>query len=257
MALSLLGVLIAITFFYKPKSPKEKEILETRKIKENDEVYNHTLKYLKTCNYGERNPNFIKNNYFIYKDNYNRESLLEDFMFYCALSFIKKEDLGIHDEFSRRQVDVFMPPAYINKSIKDIFGRDIYPRRSYKEIYLDRLNTYVDINYDEKKDLYHFISINEEINKYKPKYEEVYYKYLGGEYKKNNNESVITYKEKFIVVEERGKELLLYPSFKKDKLIAKIDSNSFKKEDYLDKGSEITYIYKIYNGRWTYFSSIN
>ena len=71
-----------------------------------------------------------------------------DQKFYCILSFVTKDDLGIKDDFDRKQLSTKIPTPLIQDKIKSIFNLKDYPKRSFKSIYLDRLGVYLDIIYE-------------------------------------------------------------------------------------------------------------
>ena len=233
LAVVLVSLTIYVTFFKKVEKKQHINIIKTKEIKEKDEVYNITLDNLKHCNYGENNINKESYNNYIYKDNYNLETFSIDQKFYCILSFVSKDDLGIKNDFDRKQLYTKIPSPLIRDKIKSIFNQKDYPKRSFKSVYLDRLGVYLDIIYED--DNYLFKAIYEETNQKKSKFNEVNYTVSLG-----NN------KYKFSI----------YKNYKKDTLLKEYEGNQLITDDVIDSGSTITYKFNKINNKWYFKESI-
>ena len=259
LAVVLVSLTIYVTFFKKVEKKQHINIIKTKEIKEKDEVYNITLDNLKHCNYGENNINKESYNNYIYKDNYNLETFSIDQKFYCILSFVSKDDLGIKNDFDRKQLYTKIPSPLIRDKIKSIFNQKDYPKRSFKSVYLDRLGVYLDIIYED--DNYLFKAIYEEPNQKKSKFNEVNYKYISGTYKDNNNEEEIVFKEKFVVIDtvslgNNKYKFSIYKNYKKDTLLKEYEGNQLITDDVIDSGSTITYKFNKINNKWYFKESI-
>lgn len=261
----LATILLSLTVYvYLNKKPIKEDNsnlknIKTRKIKENDEIYNITLSNLKHCNYGENNLNKENYNYYMYKNNYTLETLSLNQKFYCILSFVTKEDLGIKDDFDRKQLNIKIPTPLIQDKIKSIFNLKDYPKRSFENIYLDRLGVYLDIIYE--KDNYLFKAKYEESNQFKSKFKEVITKYITGGYKSVNNQEEIVLKEKFVVIEStslgnNSYKFKIYKNYKKDVLLKEYIGTDLIIEDVINKGSIITYKFNKINNKWYFKESI-
>ena len=261
LAIILLSLTIYVALTKKPKQEEKQNIntIKTREIKENDEIYNITLSNLKHCNYGENNLNKESYNNYLYKDNYTLDTMSLDQKFYCILSFVTKDDLGIKDDFDRKQLSTKIPTPLIQDKIKSIFNLKDYPKRSFKSIYLDRLGVYLDIIYEN--DNYLFKAIYEESNQVKNKFNEVVTKYITGGYKSINNEEEIIYKEKFVVIEttslgNNNYKFKIYKNYKKDILLKEYVGTELITDDVIDSGSTITYKFNKINNKWYFKESI-
>lgn len=261
LAILLLSLTIYVALTKKPKQEEKQNIntIKTREIKENDEIYNITLSNLKHCNYGENNINKESYNNYLYKDNYTLDTMSLDQKFYCILSFVTKDDLGIKDDFDRKQLSTKIPTPLIQDKIKSIFNLKDYPKRSFKSIYLDRLGVYLDIIYEN--DNYLFKAIYEESNQVKNKFNEVVTKYITGGYKSINNEEEIIYKEKFVVIEttslgNNNYKFKIYKNYKKDILLKEYVGTELITDDVIDSGSTITYKFNKINNKWYFKESI-
>ena len=261
LAILLLNLTIYVALTKKPKQEEKQNIntIKTREIKENDEIYNITLSTLKHCNYGENNINKESYNNYLYKDNYTLDTMSLDQKFYCILSFVTKDDLGIKDDFDRKQLSTKIPTPLIQDKIKSIFNLKDYPRRSFKSIYLDRLGVYLDIIYEN--DNYLFKAIYEESNQVKNKFNEVVTKYITGGYKSINNKEEIIYKEKFVVIEttslgNNNYKFKIYKNYKKDILLKEYVGTELITNDVIDSGSTITYKFNKINNKWYFKESI-
>lgn len=261
LAILLLSLTIYVALTKKPKQEEKQNIntIKTREIKENDEIYNITLSTLKHCNYGENNINKESYNNYLYKDNYTLDTMSLDQKFYCILSFVTKDDLGIKDDFDRKQLSTKIPTPLIQDKIKSIFNLKDYPKRSFKSIYLDRLVVYLDIIYEN--DNYLFKAIYEESNQVKNKFNEVVTKYITGGYKSINNEEEIIYKEKFVVIEttslgNNNYKFKIYKNYKKDILLKEYVGTELITDDVIDSGSTITYKFNKINNKWYFKESI-
>jgi hypothetical protein len=261
LAIILLSLTIYVALTKKPKQEEKQNIntIKTREIKENDEIYNITLSTLKHCNYGENNINKESYNNYLYKDNYTLDTMSLDQKFYCILSFVTKDDLGIKDDFDRKQLSTKIPTPLIQDKIKSIFNLKDYPKRSFKSIYLDRLGVYLDIIYEN--DNYLFKAIYEEINQVKNKFNEVVTKYITGGYKSINNKEEIIYKEKFVVIEttslgNNNYKFKIYKNYKKDILLKEYVGTELITDDVIDSGSTITYKFNKINNKWYFKESI-
>lgn len=261
LAILLLSLTIYVALTKKPKQEEKQNIntIKTREIKENDEIYNITLSTLKHCNYGENNINKESYNNYLYKDNYTLDTMSLDQKFYCILSFVTKDDLGIKDDFDRKQLSTKIPTPLIQDKIKSIFNLKDYPRRSFKSIYLDRLGVYLDIIYEN--DNYLFKAIYEESNQVKNKFNEVVTKYITGCYKSINNKEEIIYKEKFVVIEttslgNNNYKFKIYKNYKKDILLKEYVGTELITNDVIDSGSTITYKFNKINNKWYFKESI-
>ena len=261
LAIILLSLTIYVALTKKPKQEEKQNIntIKTREIKENDEIYNITLSTLKHCNYGENNINKESYNNYLYKDNYTLDTMSLDQKFYCILSFVTKDDLGIKDDFDRKQLSTKIPTPLIQDKIKSIFNLKDYPKRSFKSIYLDRLGVYLDIIYEN--DNYLFKAIYEESNQVKNKFNEVVTKYITGGYKSINNEEEIIYKEKFVVIEttslgNNNYKFKIYKNYKKDILLKEYIGTELITDDVIDSGSTITYKFNKINNKWYFKESI-
>ena len=261
LAIILLSLTIYVALTKKPKQEEKQNIntIKTREIKENDEIYNITLSTLKHCNYGENNINKESYNNYLYKDNYTLDTMSLDQKFYCILSFVTKDDLGIKDDFDRKQLSTKIPTPLIQDKIKSIFNLKDYPRRSFKSIYLDRLGVYLDIIYEN--DNYLFKAIYEESNQVKNKFNEVVTKYITGGYKSINNKEEIIYKEKFVVIEttslgNNNYKFKIYKNYKKDILLKEYVGTELITNDVIDSGSTITYKFNKINNKWYFKESI-
>lgn len=261
LAILLLSLTIYVALTKKPKQEEKQNIntIKTREIKENDEIYNITLSTLKHCNYGENNINKESYNNYLYKDNYTLDTMSLDQKFYCILSFVTKDDLGIKDDFDRKQLSTKIPTPLIQDKIKSIFNLKDYPKRSFKSIYLDRLGVYLDIIYEN--DNYLFKAIYEEINQVKNKFNEVVTKYITGGYKSINNKEEIIYKEKFVVIEttslgNNNYKFKIYKNYKKDILLKEYVGTELITDDVIDSGSTITYKFNKINNKWYFKESI-
>ena len=261
LAIILLILTIYVALTKKPKQEEKQNIntIKTREIKENDEIYNITLSTLKHCNYGENNINKESYNNYLYKDNYTLDTMSLDQKFYCILSFVTKDDLGIKDDFDRKQLSTKIPTPLIQDKIKSIFNLKDYPKRSFKSIYLDRLGVYLDIIYEN--DNYLFKAIYEESNQVKNKFNEVVTKYITGSYKSINNKEEIIYKEKFVVIEttslgNNNYKFKIYKNYKKDILLKEYVGTELITDDVIDSGSTITYKFNKMNNKWYFKESI-
>ncbi len=261
LAILLLSLTIYVALTKKPKQEEKQNIntIKTREIKENDEIYNITLSTLKHCNYGENNINKESYNNYLYKDNYTLYTMSLDQKFYCILSFVTKDDLGIKDDFDRKQLSTKIPTPLIQDKIKSIFNLKDYPKRSFKSIYLDRLGVYLDIIYEN--DNYLFKAIYEESNQVKNKFNEVVTKYITGGYKSINNKEEIIYKEKFVVIEttslgNNNYKFKIYKNYKKDILLKEYVGTELITNDVIDSGSTITYKFNKINNKWYFKESI-
>ena len=261
LAIILLILTIYVALTKKPKQEEKQNIntIKTRQIKENDEIYNITLSTLKHCNYGENNINKESYNNYLYKDNYTLDTISLDQKFYCILSFVTKDDLGIKDDFDRKQLSTKIPTPLIQDKIKSIFNLKDYPKRSFKSIYLDRLGVYLDIIYEN--DNYLFKAIYEESNQVKNKFNEVVTKYITGSYKSINNKEEIIYKEKFVVIEttslgNNNYKFKIYKNYKKDTLLKEYTGTELITDDVIDSGSTITYKFNKMNNKWYFKESI-
>ena len=261
LAILLLSLTIYVALTKKPKQEEKQNIntIKTREIKENDEIYNITLSTLKHCNYGENNINKESYNNYLYKDNYTLDTMSLDQKFYCILSFVTKDDLGIKDDFDRKQLSTKIPTRLIQDKIKSIFNLKDYPKRSFKSIYLDRLGVYLDIIYEN--DNYLFKAIYEESNQVKNKFNEVVTKYITGGYKSINNKEEIIYKEKFVVIEttslgNNNYKFKIYKKYKKDILLKEYIGTELITDDVIDSGSTITYKFNKINNKWYFKESI-
>jgi len=261
LAILLLSLTIYVALTKKPKQEEKQNIntIKTREIKENDEIYNITLSTLKHCNYGENNINKESYNNYLYKDNYTLDTMSLDQKFYCILSFVTKDDLGIKDDFDRKQLSTKIPTPLIQDKIKSIFNLKDYPRRSFKSIYLDRLGVYLDIIYEN--DNYLFKAIYEESNQVKNKFNEVVTKYITGGYKSINNKEEIIYKEKFVVIEttslgNNNYKFKIYKNYKKDILLKEYVGTELITNDVINSGSTITYKFNKINNKWYFKESI-
>lgn len=261
LAILLLSLTIYVALTKKPKQEEKQNIntIKTREIKENDEIYNITLSTLKHCNYGENNINKESYNNYLYKDNYTLYTMSLDQKFYCILSFVTKDDLGIKDDFDRKQLSTKIPTPLIQDKIKSIFNLKDYPKRSFKSIYLDRLGVYLDIIYEN--DNYLFKAIYEESNQVKNKFNEVVTKYITGGYKSINNKEEIIYKEKFVVIEttslgNNNYKFKIYKNYKKDILLKEYIGTELITDDVIDSGSTITYKFNKINNKWYFKESI-
>ena len=261
LAIILLSLTIYVALTKKPKQEEKQNIntIKTREIKENDEIYNITLSTLKHCNYGENNINKESYNNYLYKDNYTLDTMYLDQKFYCILSFVTKDDLGIKDDFDRKQLSTKIPTPLIQDKIKSIFNLKDYPKRSFKSIYLDRLGVYLDIIYEN--DNYLFKAIYEESNQVKNKFNEVVTKYITGGYKSINNKEEIIYKEKFVVIEttslgNNNYKFKIYKNYKKDILLKEYIGTELITDDVIDSGSTITYKFNKINNKWYFKESI-
>ena len=261
LAIILLSLTIYVALTKKPKQEEKQNIntIKTREIKENDEIYNITLSTLKHCNYGENNINKESYNNYLYKDNYTLDTMSLDQKFYCILSFVTKDDLGIKDDFDRKQLSTKIPTPLIQDKIKSIFNLKDYPKRSFKSIYLDRLGVYLDIIYEN--DNYLFKAIYEESNQVKNKFNEVVTKYITGGYKSINNKEEIIYKEKFVVIEttslgNNNYKFKIYKNYKKDILLKEYIGKELITDDVIDSGSTITYKFNKINNKWYFKESI-
>ena len=261
LAILLLSLTIYVALTKKPKQEEKQNIntIKTREIKENDEIYNITLSTLKHCNYGENNINKESYNNYLYKDNYTLDTTSLDQKFYCILSFVTKDDLGIKDDFDRKQLSTKIPTPLIQDKIKSIFNLKDYPKRSFKSIYLDRLGVYLDIIYEN--DNYLFKAIYEESNQVKNKFNEVVTKYITGGYKSINNKEEIIYKEKFVVIEttslgNNNYKFKIYKNYKKDILLKEYIGTELITDDVIDSGSTITYKFNKINNKWYFKESI-
>ena len=261
LAILLLSLTIYVALTKKPKQEEKQNIntIKTREIKENDEIYNITLSTLKHCNYGENNINKESYNNYLYKDNYTLYTMSLDQKFYCILSFVTKDDLGIKDDFDRKQLSTKIPTPLIQDKIKSIFNLKDYPKRSFKSIYLDRLGVYLDIIYEN--DNYLFKAIYEESNQVKNKFNEVVAKYITGGYKSINNKEEIIYKEKFVVIEttflgNNNYKFKIYKNYKKDILLKEYVGTELITDDVIDSGSTITYKFNKINNKWYFKESI-
>ena len=261
LAILLLSLTIYVALTKKPKQEEKQNIntIKTREIKENDEIYNITLSNLKHCNYGENNINKESYNNYLYKDNYTLDTMSLDQKFYCILSFVTKDDLGIKDDFDRKQLSTKIPTPLIQDKIKSIFNLKDYPKRSFKSIYLDRLGVYLDIIYEN--DNYLFKAIYEESNQVKNKFNEVVTKYITGGYKSINNKEEIIYKEKFVVIEttslgNNNYKFKIYKNYKKDILLKEYVGTELITDDVIDSGSTITYKFNKINNKWYFKESI-
>ena len=261
LAIILLSLTIYVALTKKPKQEEKQNIntIKTRQIKENDEIYNITLSTLKHCNYGENNINKESYNNYLYKDNYTLDTMSLDQKFYCILSFVTKDDLGIKDDFDRKQLSTKIPTPLIQYKIKSIFNLKDYPKRSFKSIYLDRLGVYLDIIYEN--DNYLFKAIYEESNQVKNKFNEVVTKYITGGYKSINNKEEIIYKEKFVVIEttslgNNNYKFKIYKNYKKDILLKEYIGTELITDDVIDSGSTITYKFNKINNKWYFKESI-
>ena len=261
LAILLLSLTIYVALTKKPKQEEKQNIntIKTRQIKENDEIYNITLSTLKHCNYGENNINKESYNNYLYKDNYTLDTMSLDQKFYCILSFVTKDDLGIKDDFDRKQLSTKIPTPLIQDKIKSIFNLKDYPKRSFKSIYLDRLGVYLDIIYEN--DNYLFKAIYEESNQVKNKFNEVVTKYITGGYKSINNKEEIIYKEKFVVIEttslgNNNYKFKIYKNYKKDILLKEYVGTELITNDVIDSGSTITYKFNKINNKWYFKESI-
>ena len=261
LAIILLILTIYVALTKKPKQEEKQNIntIKTREIKENDEIYNITLSTLKHCNYGENNINKESYNNYLYKDNYTLDTISLDQKFYCILSFVTKDDLGIKDDFDRKQLSTKIPTPLIQYKIKSIFNLKDYPKRSFKSIYLDRLGVYLDIIYEN--DNYLFKAIYEESNQVKNKFNEVVTKYITGGYKSINNKEEIIYKEKFVVIEttslgNNNYKFKIYKNYKKDILLKEYIGTELITDDVIDSGSTITYKFNKMNNKWYFKESI-
>lgn len=261
LAILLLSLTIYVALTKKPKQEEKQNIntIKTREIKENDEIYNITLSTLKHCNYGENNINKESYNNYLYKDNYTLDTMSLDQKFYCILSFVTKDDLGIKDDFDRKQLSTKIPTPLIQDKIKSIFNLKDYPKRSFKSIYLDRLGVYLDIIYEN--DNYLFKAIYEESNQVKNKFNEVVTKYITGGYKSINNKEEIIYKEKFVVIEttflgNNNYKFKIYKNYKKDILLKEYVGTELIIDDVIDSGSTITYKFNKINNKWYFKESI-
>lgn len=261
LAIILLILTIYVALTKKPKQEEKQNIntIKTRQIKENDEIYNITLSTLKHCNYGENNINKESYNNYLYKDNYTLDTISLDQKFYCILSFVTKDDLGIKDDFDRKQLSTKIPTPLIQYKIKSIFNLKDYPKRSFKSIYLDRLGVYLDIIYEN--DNYLFKAIYEESNQVKNKFNEVVTKYITGSYKSINNKEEIIYKEKFVVIEttslgNNNYKFKIYKNYKKDTLLKEYTGTELITDDVIDSGSTITYKFNKMNNKWYFKESI-
>ena len=261
LAILLLSLTIYVALTKKPKQEEKQNIntIKTREIKENDEIYNITLSTLKHCNYGENTINKESYNNYLYKDNYTLDTMSLDQKFYCILSFVTKDDLGIKDDFDRKQLSTKIPTPLIQDKIKSIFNLKVYPKRSFKSIYLDRLGVYLDIIYEN--DNYLFKAIYEESNQVKNKFNEVVTKYITGGYKSINNKEEIIYKEKFVVIEttflgNNNYKFKIYKNYKKDILLKEYVGTELITDDVIDSGSTITYKFNKINNKWYFKESI-
>ena len=261
LAILLLSLTIYVALTKKPKQEEKQNIntIKTREIKENDEIYNITLSTLKHCNYGENDINKESYNNYLYKDNYTLYTMSLDQKFYCILSFVTKDDLGIKDDFDRKQLSTKIPTPLIQDKIKSIFNLKDYPKRSFKSIYLDRLGVYLDIIYEN--DNYLFKAIYEESNQVKNKFNEVVTKYITGGYKSINNKEEIIYKEKFVVIEttslgNNNYKFKIYKNYKKDILLKEYVGTELITNDVIDSGSTITYKFNKINNKWYFKESI-
>lgn len=261
LAILLLSLTIYVALTKKPKQEEKQNIntIKTRQIKENDEIYNITLSNLKHCNYGENNINKESYNNYLYKDSYTLDTMSLDQKFYCILSFVTKDDLGIKDDFDRKQLSTKIPTPLIQDKIKSIFNLKDYPKRSFKSIYLDRLGVYLDIIYEN--DNYLFKAIYEESNQVKNKFNEVVTKYITGGYKSINNKEEIIYKEKFVVIEttslgNNNYKFKIYKNYKKDILLKEYVGTELITDDVIDSGSTITYKFNKINNKWYFKESI-
>ena len=261
LAILLLSLTIYVALTKKPKKEEKQNIntIKTREIKENDEIYNITLSNLKHCNYGENNINKESYNNYLYKDNYTLDTMSLDQKFYCILSFVTKDDLGIKDDFDRKQLSTKIPTPLIQDKIKSIFNLKDHPKRSFKSIYLDRLGVYLDIIYEN--DNYLFKAIYEESNQVKNKFNEVVTKYITGGYKSINNKEEIIYKEKFVVIEttslgNNNYKFKIYKNYKKDILLKEYVGTELITDDVIDSGSTITYKFNKINNKWYFKESI-
>lgn len=261
LAILLLSLTIYVALTKKPKQEEKQNIntIKTREIKENDEIYNITLSTLKHCNYGENNINKESYNNYLYKDNYTLDTMSLDQKFYCILSFVTKDDLGIKDDFDRKQLSTKIPTPLIQDKIKSIFNLKDHPKRSFKSIYLDRLGVYLDIIYEN--DNYLFKAIYEESNQVKNKFNEVVTKYITGGYKSINNKEEIIYKEKFVVIEttslgNNNYKFKIYKNYKKDILLKEYVGTELITDDVIDSGSTITYKFNKINNKWYFKESI-
>jgi hypothetical protein len=261
LAILLLSLTIYVALTKKPKQEEKQNIntIKTREIKENDEIYNITLSTLKHCNYGENNINKESYNNYLYKNNYTLDTMSLDQKFYCILSFVTKDDLGIKDDFDRKQLSTKIPTPLIQDKIKSIFNLKDYPKRSFKSIYLDRLGVYLDIIYEN--DNYLFKAIYEESNQVKNKFNEVVTKYITGGYKSINNKEEIIYKEKFVVIEttslgNNNYKFKIYKNYKKDILLKEYVGTELITDDVIDSGSTITYKFNKINNKWYFKESI-
>lgn len=261
LAILLLSLTIYVALTKKPKQEEKQNIntIKTRQIKENDEIYNITLSNLKHCNYGENNINKESYNNYLYKDNYTLDTMSLDQKFYCILSFVTKDDLGIKDDFDRKQLSTKIPTPLIQDKIKSIFNLKDYPKRSFKSIYLDRLGVYLDIIYEN--DNYLFKAIYEESNQVKNKFNEVVTKYITGGYKSINNKEEIIYKEKFVVIEttslgNNNYKFKIYKNYKKDILLKEYVGTELITDDTINNGSTITYKFNKINNKWYFKESI-
>ena len=232
LAIILLSLTIYVALTKKPKQEEKQNIntIKTREIKENDEIYNITL-----------------------------DTMSLDQKFYCILSFVTKDDLGIKDDFDRKQLSTKIPTPLIQDKIKSIFNLKDYPKRSFKSIYLDRLGVYLDIIYEN--DNYLFKAIYEEINQVKNKFNEVVTKYITGGYKSINNKEEIIYKEKFVVIEttslgNNNYKFKIYKNYKKDILLKEYVGTELITDDVIDSGSTITYKFNKINNKWYFKESI-
>jgi hypothetical protein len=261
LAVVLLSLTVYVSFTKKPKKELRPKIntVKTRKIIENDEVYNITLSNLKHCNYGENNINKENYNNYLYKDNYTLDTISLDQKFYCILSFVTKDDLGIKDDFDRKQLSTKIPSPLIQDKIKSIFNIKDYPKRSFKNIYLDRLGVYLDIIYEG--DNYLFKAIYEESNQVKSKFNEVVAKYLTGGYKSVNNKEEIILKEKFVVIDVtflgiNNYKFKIYKNYKRDTVLKEYEGSQLITDDVIDSGSTITYKFNKINNKWYFKESI-
>ena len=239
LAILLLSLTIYVALTKKPKQEEKQNIntIKTREIKENDEIYNITLSNLKHCNYGENNINKESYNNYLYKNNYTLDTMSLDQKFYCILSFVTKDDLGIKDDFDRKQLSTKIPTPLIQDKIKSIFN----------------------LNYEN--DNYLFKAIYEESNQVKNKFNEVVTKYITGGYKSINNKEEIIYKEKFVVIEttslgNNNYKFKIYKNYKKDILLKEYVGTELITDDVIDSGSTITYKFNKINNKWYFKESI-
>ncbi len=254
--------LISNAIFGKKKTPPV-EVVDT-KINTSDETVQILYSYVAHDSRNKSDGKFLKNNKVLATDFTNEEK------YNYALQFVQPEDLSFDGELTEKNEKIyFLNDKRIKNYMQRFFGTKVNYTNEKELTYafdfsINNKNLGV-LEYNSKDSGYNVHFIDLEDNQENKDLVEPYYTELYEALRKPD--SSIEIKEKVIYTELKENagvyELNIYKDYEKTKLIEKksnltleeLKSNPIQMKKYLDNAATVTYLFKVENTRFYFYSS--